>query len=107
MTTCIQAVDTTHPLPGGTLRTVASHVHPGCDCVTLRIQASSWAEHLLDPTFSGTLTSDDLELKRELLELRRALRADPSSAQAAAASPVKEMLRKLGSPNPDWDVELP
>jgi|TARA_B110000196_G_C20925271_1_gene557237 hypothetical protein len=73
----------------------------------LRIQASSWAEHLLDPTFSGTLTSDDLELKRELLELRRALRADPSSAQAAAAAPVKEMLRKLGSPNPDWDMDLP
>ena len=48
-----------------------------------------------------------LELKRELLELRRALRADPSSATAAAAAPVKEMLRKLGSPNPDWDVDLP
>eukprot|EP00964_Phaeocystis_antarctica_P013932 scaffold7663_cov57-Phaeocystis_antarctica.AAC.2 len=87
--------DTTHP--GGTLRTVAM-------CTQA---ASSWAEHILDPTFSGTLTSDDLELKRELLELRRALRADPSSAQAAASSPVKEMLRKLGSPNPDWDVELP
>ena len=43
------------------------------------------------------------QLKRELLELLEGLQADPSSARAAAAAPVKEMLRRLGSPDPDWD----
>ena len=67
------------------------------------LEASGWAEHLLDPNFSGTLTPDDLQLKRELLELLEGLQTDPSSARAAAAAPVKEMLRRLGSPDPDWD----
>ena len=61
--------------------------------------ASDSSTHLLDPTFAGTFTSADVELKREIDDLLAELRDDPEACRSEAFEEVRDMFVQLGLPS--------